>query len=259
MANHAILDLAASASAVLLFLFAARSFVVGSNREPLGWGFGLASGAILAYLVKDSVGGFGGGLRLGLGILLILPALRALVDPRSTSIVTAVVGLVIAFAVAGGPVRALVHSFGPATPQSELARTRSELATLEQQRGRAQDILKDLVLKREELKRELRALNLPESSLLDHPKVSLLATVLDAQEKWEQALVVIDKEITAKTLRTQALEAGLEIEQMTQSNPDLAEVLRDLDSNPTDPQNGDLIERTMHRDKMREMLAKELR
>ena len=76
MATLHYLDLGASAAAVLLFLFAARSFVVGSNHEPLGWSFGLAAGGILAWLLREQLGGFGNGMRLGLGIILLLPALR---------------------------------------------------------------------------------------------------------------------------------------------------------------------------------------
>ncbi len=254
-----ILDLAASAAAVLLFLFAARSFVMGSNREPLGWGFGVASGLILAYLVRDKVGGFDNGIRIGIGILFVLPALHALVDPRSTSIFSAVIGLVLAFAIAGNPVRDLVSSLGPPTPQSELSIVQEQVQHFERQKSRAQEILRELVLKKEELKREIKALNLRDEALLDHPKTQLLATTLEAQEKWEEALVIIDGELQAKRLRVQAIEAGMEIERMTTDNPELVDLFEDLESQNSNPQDLDLIDKTIYRERMREILDKELR
>ena len=253
-----ILDLAASAAAVLLFLFAARSFVMGSNREPLGWSFGLASGLILAFLVRDEVGGFGNGIRLGLGILFALPALHALVDPGKTSIFSAGVGLFIAFAVAGGPVRNLLHSFGPPTPQSELAVVEEQVAHFEQQKDRAKRILRDLVLKKEELKREVKALGLKEEALYDHPKTQLLAATIEAQEKWEAALLIIDRELQAKTLRAQAIEAGLEIEKMTEENPELVDIFQNLEASPKNSKDLNLIDRTLYHDRIRDLLEKEL-
>lgn len=253
-----ILDLAASAAAVLLFLFAARSFVTGSNREPLGWGFGVASGLILAYLVRDKVGGFDNGIRIGIGILFALPALHALVDPRSTSIVSAVFGLVLAFAVAGNPVRDLISSLGPPTPRSELSIVQDQVQHFERQKQRAQKILQDLVLKKEELKREVKSLGLRDEALFDHPKTQLLAATIEAQEKWEQALVIIDGELQAKRLRVQAIEAGMEIERMSEQNPELVDLFKDLDQTTLDPENLSLLERTVYRDRIREILDKEL-
>ena len=258
MTQMTILDLAASAAAVLLFLFAARSFVMGSNREPLGWSFGMASGLILAFLVRDEVGGFGNGIRLGLGILFALPALHALVDPRKTSIFSAVVGLFIAFAVAGAPVRSLMNSFGPPTPQSELSIIEGQVAHFEQQKKRAQKILNDLVLKKEELKREIKALGLTDEALYEHPKTQLLAATIEAQNKWEDALLIIDRELQAKSLRAQAIEAGLEIEKMTEENPELEDIFKNLEATPSNPKDLDLIDRTIYHDRMRELLEKEL-
>ncbi len=258
MMNQPILDIAASAAAVLLFLFAARSFVVGSNHEPLGWGFGLASGGILAYLVKDHVGGFGNGLRLGLGILLALPALRAIVDPKSTSILTAVFSLLIAFAVAGNPAKKLIQAYGPETATSDLVRTQNELGKLEKQRDRAREILDELSLQKDEIKRELKSLDLSNDDLAKHPRMQLLASTVEAKDKWESALVVIEKEVQARTIRIQALEAGIEMDRMGQENPELADILREMESGPVDLKNMDLLQRTVHQDRMRKIIEKEM-
>ncbi|MEZ5973598.1 MAG: hypothetical protein R3F33_14725 [Planctomycetota bacterium] len=258
MFDMPILDLAASAAAVLLFLFAARSFVTGSNREPLGWGFGLASGIILAWLLKEPLGGFGNGLRLGLGILLVMPALHALVDPGKSSVVSAIVGLFMAFAVARGPVNHLRRTLGPETPATQLVAVQNELATLGEQRVRVKKTLSELVLRKEELKREIRSLGLGEKELLKHPKVSLLAALVETQAKWDRTLVQLDSLIQAKELRLQALQANLEMDRMGQDNPELRDLLQGVDSDPLDPDQMGLIERSIHQDRLREILEREL-
>ena len=143
--------------------------------------------------------------------------------------VVAVFSLLIAFAVAEAPVKQLMQAYGPETATSDLARTKLEYAKLEEQRDRAKGLLDELVLQKESLKRELKSLGISKAEMAKHPRMELLAHTVEAQEKWERALIVIEKGIQEKRLRMESLEAGIEMERMGQENPELADILRDME------------------------------
>jgi hypothetical protein len=253
------LNLAVTAAAVLLCLIALRSMFSKEGKHPLSCGFGLAAGLVLAFMVKDHVGGFVGGLRLGIGLLLLWPAKRVLYQPMGGSAPFAVVGLILAVIIAAEPAQNLFYAFGPASAQSELRVTRNELESMQERKEQVEKRLTDLVLRRKKLRRELRGLDATDAELLENPKTALLSKIVEAKGRMESALAVINTEVFRLSVSVKELEAGAELNDLKKANPELGAILEELKREPVDLKNMDLLERTMRKDELQSILDKELR
>lgn len=261
MPNRAAFDFrfAALAGAALLCVIALRAVFSKGEKHSLGCGFGIAAAVVLTILVKDDVGGLWGALRLCLGVLFLWPVKRVLVSEGSGTVPYAVVGLILAVAVAAEPAKKLYYAYGPDFVQSELVQTRVELESFQDQQTLIRERLDDLVQRRAELRRELKGSGLTDDALLEHPKTTLLAKILKAVGKSEQVLVLVDAEVLRLGARMQKLEAGSDLGALKRVNPELGSMLEELDREPTDWDNLDLLERTIRKSELQTVLDRELR
>lgn len=148
-----------TAAALLLFVFAVRTIFLSSQgeedkgRQKLGCGFAVVAAALWIYVLDHWLDDASGAIRIGIGVLLVLPSVRAIARPRGAPILGAAVALVLAVVIAGPQVRALWQQHGldfrPAE-QRELENRIEEVERLRVEYGERRSQL-------ETLRNELRA------------------------------------------------------------------------------------------------------
>lgn len=118
------LDWGLTAAAVLMLLFAIRVLMAKEGKDQLGCGFGIATALLWMWVLRrqlDDLPLYDAG-RVGLGVLLVLPAAKALAQPKGARLIGAAISLVLAFVVAGPVVSRLWSQHKP-----DIARTRVEV------------------------------------------------------------------------------------------------------------------------------------
>ena len=115
-------DWGLTAAAVLMLLFAIRAVTSSEGKERLGCGFGLVTALLWIWVLRHHLPDFDvvDAARVAIGILLVLPAARALKQPKG-GVVMAAVALVLAFVIAGPVVARLWKDHKP-----DIARTKIE-------------------------------------------------------------------------------------------------------------------------------------
>ena len=111
-------DWGITAAAVLMFLLAVRvMFMSGKQgnegKTKLGCGFGFVAACLWAYVLRDHVGSFWPAARIGLGLFLVLPAAKALANPRGKNLALAAISLAVGVIVAGPVVQRLWSEYRP--------------------------------------------------------------------------------------------------------------------------------------------------
>lgn len=138
------LDWGISAAAVLMLIFAARTFVSGKGRAQMGLGFALVASVVWTFAIGRQLADFTlvDGLRVAAGIFLLVPVFRVLFTHSSGSVTTAVVSLLLASVIAGPVVAPFIDGVdsGVAPEIERLTReidaTEEEIANLEATRDR---------------------------------------------------------------------------------------------------------------------------
>lgn len=153
------LDIALFAVAALLLLHALRLVVLGerdedgSRKRNLGCGFGLIAGVFWGAALGRLLGDTGDGLRLALGVILLIPVVAAVFKPHGAPIVRAALSLVAAILIAGPVVQRHWSDFVP-------DESRDKLSAFEDRRDEIESALSALPDLRERLRgdaAELRA------------------------------------------------------------------------------------------------------
>jgi hypothetical protein len=136
------LDWGLTAAALLLFLYAIRTLFVSSKedgerkQQGLGCGFAIVAAGLWIYVLNRHLDDSLGAIRLGIGVLLILPAIQAIAKPQGARIVRAAGGLLLAVLIAGPVVRDLWAEHGiDLRPASERAFA-EKIEALEALRGK---------------------------------------------------------------------------------------------------------------------------
>ena len=150
-------------AALLLFLYAVRLLFLSSRgtsneaQQKLGCGFALAAALLWTYVIDHYFGRPWGAIRIGLGLLLVLPAVQALAKPERARILSAAIAVILAAVVAGPPLQEMWEKYGLDTrdPEvTELADRIAELEALQQELEQRRDSLQKL---RGEVKAEIQA------------------------------------------------------------------------------------------------------
>ncbi len=107
-----------TAAALLLFIFAVRTLFLSSkgdenkDQQKLGCGFAIVAAALWIYVLDHYLDDASGAIKIGIGVLLVLPSVRAIARPRGAPIIAAAAGLVLAVVIAGPEVQKLWQEHG---------------------------------------------------------------------------------------------------------------------------------------------------
>lgn len=181
------------AAAVLMLLVAIRTLFVSSKKDSkgkLGWPFALVAAGLWIYVLRDYVGEFGPALRIGLGILLVMPAVQAIADPGKLRLVRAVGGLILAVLIAGPAVQELWNQHGlDFRPREE--------KTLEKERSNLLASREKYETYAAELRSEIRAYGNSWDAVSENPealaKVEALEVVRERIAKIDAALAELSE------------------------------------------------------------------
>ena len=250
------LDLALTAATVLLFLFGIRTLVSKDGPKQLGFGFGLAAALCLSWLYKDELGGYDKGLRLGLGLLLLMPSIKALLQPKGRSIMWAVVTLISAILIAGGPARTAIERTVPGfLPEGQLD-LENRLVESENALEKLPELEKFYRMKEAELKGELRNLGGDSAAILasngGEQKAKQLMHVRQKIAEVQESETMLEKAIQSMRMDLEQLKLAGKGE-IGAENPALREALDELEKTGSTPPLG-TIEEMMERNDLQEML-----
>ncbi|MEM9802126.1 MAG: hypothetical protein AAGA20_17510 [Planctomycetota bacterium] len=97
------LDWGITAGAVLILIYAARTFVTGKGKSQMGASFAFMASLVWTLAIGRHLDGFTflHGLQVAFGVLLLVPVLRVLFTHTGGSITFAVISLILASAIAG--------------------------------------------------------------------------------------------------------------------------------------------------------------
>lgn len=127
-----------TAAALLLFVFAVRTVFVSSKaggddkQQKLGCGFAVAAALLWIYVLNHYLASPMSAIRIGVGALLILPAVQAIAQPKGARVLRAALGLILAVFIAGPPLQGVWARFGPDGRSSEQRALAGKLEELEE-------------------------------------------------------------------------------------------------------------------------------
>lgn len=252
------LDWGMTAAAVLLFLFGIRALVSKDGRKSLGCSYGIASGLIASWLLKDELGGFQNGLRIGLALLLLLPAVKALAEPVGKNILIAAASLVVAFVVVDEPARQVWNRYAPGAPSRSrelsdaLGELRANIESLSERRAKLA-AMEDDFRARVEASGPDRAARLESDegrkALSGLQKVRQLASATEARIR------VMELKADEVEQRLADLERGGEALDAAESDPELDLLLREVEG--TSLQEDDVIEQYLEQKKLEALYDEE--
>lgn len=129
------LDWGLCGAALLLVIFAARTFVTGQGKAQMGAGFTLVAAVVGTFAIGRQIEGFStwDGARLSLGVLLLVPVFRVLFTHTGSSVTTAVVSLVLASVIAGPIVARAFPEHVETDVPYEISRVQTSLRTVGEQ------------------------------------------------------------------------------------------------------------------------------
>ncbi len=97
------IDWGISIAAIVMLIFAARTFVSGKGRSQMGASFAFVAATVWTLALGRHVDGFSwvDGFRIGIGVLLLVPVFRVLFSHTGGSATGAVVSILLASVIAG--------------------------------------------------------------------------------------------------------------------------------------------------------------
>lgn len=184
------LDLAVLSAIILLFALGIRALLTKTEEgdpAPMGCGYGLIAGGLLAYQFSEQAGGFLNGIRLGIGFALILPGLKAVLNPKGRNLGWAVITFLFAILVAAEPVQ---HVYQHMNGFEEPINLEVQLEQMLDTQARISEKYAFLGTQEAGLKAEIRGLGANKAEVLAHP---------DAQTKLAQLQEALQLKQTAFT------------------------------------------------------------
>lgn len=129
------LDWGLCGAAILLAVFAARTFVTGEGKAQMGLGFMLVSAVVGTFAIGRQIEGFNAadGARLSIGVLLLVPVFRVLFTHTGSSVTTAVVSLLLSSVIAGPVVARAFPEHVETDVPYEITKVQTELDRVTQQ------------------------------------------------------------------------------------------------------------------------------
>lgn len=97
------LDWGIQIAALVMLVYAARTFVTGKGKGQIGFGFAMFASVLWTLAIGRHVPGFsfGDGFRVGFGVLLLVPVFRVLFSHTGGSVTTAAISAILASVLAG--------------------------------------------------------------------------------------------------------------------------------------------------------------
>ena len=127
-----------TAAALLLFAYAIRTVFVSSKEEgdekkqKLGCGFALVATLLWIYVLNRYLESPIGAIRIGVGALLILPAVQAIAKPEGARVIRAAIALILAVLISGPPLRDLWNTHVFDTRPAEVRELADKIEELEE-------------------------------------------------------------------------------------------------------------------------------
>ena len=196
------LDYGLTAAAALMLLFAVRALMAKDGKNALGCGFGVVTALLWMWVLRRQLDEFpvADAVRVGLGILLVLPAAKALAQPKGANIVMAGISLVLAFVIAGPAVSRVWSEHKP-----DLVRTRIEVLSdrvqeLDAAVQERRSYLNQVKAKRIELSTSVAQSQFQGADLADHPEVERKLAAILRLTPIEAQLAAEVEDLTARLM-----------------------------------------------------------
>lgn len=229
-----------TAAALLLFVYAVRTVFLSSKgegdggRQKLGCGFALVAAALWIWVLNRYLEDPWRAIRLGLGVLLVLPAVQAIAKPGGASILRAATGLVLGVVIAGPVVQDLWAEYGIDTRPKEQRTLAEKLDELEDLRVTLRDRRDALSELRASVKADIKASGKSWEEIQASPewlkRLEVLRRIDEEAGKAEARLVQIDARLPELRAALAAAEAGRPEEPSVDSELDA--LLRALEAAP---------------------------
>lgn len=256
------IDLAVLAATILLFALGVRTLLTKTepgDPPPMGCGYGVVAGALLAYQFQEEVGGYVNGLRLWIGVALIIPGLRALIQPRGKSLPVAIVAFLLAIIIAAEPARSVYNRIqGIEEPVS----MEDQLAQMKDARQGLDELYKVLGSKQATLKHDIQGLGNSKAEVMGHPegkaKLAQLQAVLVRRQRIDEQRTTLDQGIEDLSIEIKQLEIAGTVSGFDHLDPKFRDVLREIEN--TDAEfSGSAIEQYMQQEALSELYEKEFK
>lgn len=159
-----VIDWAMLAAGLALFLNAVRLLFGGEGGEgdnkkrTLGCTFGLIASLVWAYSFQRLLGSWWSGLRLSVGIALLLPAIAAFANPNRGRLIRAFIALIVSLMLAGPMVQPLLDRMDTTEAGDTLSRLQSSLDEMNASMGKLGLLRETLSKDRGTLQGEIRGL-----------------------------------------------------------------------------------------------------
>lgn len=247
------LDVAVLGATIMLFALGIRALLTKTepgDPPPMGCGYGIVAGALLAYQFRDELGGWQNGIRLWAGVALILPGLKALIRPQGKSLPVAIVAFLLAILVAFEPAKRL---YNRANGIEEPVSKEEQLDQMESARSGLDDLQEVLGSKAANLKSQIKELGSNKDEILAHPdgekKLAQLQAVLERMVEIDERKVTLDRGIEDLSIELKQLEIAGEVAGFDHLAPEFREVLREIEDIDAEVSNS-TIEEYMKREEL---------
>ena len=256
------IDLAVLAATVLLFALGVRALFAKTepgDPPPMGCGYGVVAGALLAYQFQDEVGGYVNGLRLWAGIALIIPGLRALIQPQGKSLPIAIVAFLLAIIIAAEPARMAYNRIAgieePLSMEDQLVKMKAAHQDLD-------ELYEVLGSKQALLKSEIKDLGNNKADVMAHPmgktKLAQLQAVLERRQLINQQRASLSQGIEDLSIELKQLEIAGEVSGIDHLDPKFRQVLLEVEN--TDAEfSGTTIEQYMQQEALGDLYEQEFK
>jgi hypothetical protein len=203
------LDYGLIAAAALMLLFALRALTNKESRDSLGCGFGLITALLWMWVLRRQLDEFPliDAGRVGVGILLVLPAAKALAQPKGARIVMAGISLILAFVIAGPVVSRLWSEHKPDIVRTRIEVLSDQIQELDTVLSERRGYLDQVALKHSELRGSVSESKVDSADIASHPEIERkLAAILRLEPILEQ----LRSEVDGLEMRLEESNAALE-------------------------------------------------
>lgn len=236
------LDLAVLSAITLLFALGIRALLTKTEEgdpSPMGCGYGMIAGGLLAYQFSEQAGGYFNGIRLGIGFALILPGLRAVLNPKGRNLGWAVITFLFAILIAADPVQHLYRNMS-GTP--EPISLEQQLERMESSKDNLAGIYDLLGSKEAGLKAEIRGLGAGKAEVLAHPdaqdKLAQLQATLHLKRKVTKQLATLDLGITDLRVELEQLKLAGASGNFDHQDPRFRNILHEIEATTAEAEGG---------------------
>jgi hypothetical protein len=253
------------ATALFFFFFAvlqlwrsARAPEGKKEKERLGCGFALVAFLVWTFAFGRILGGFTDGVRLALGLVLLLPVVHALAQPSGAKILRSALALFVAILLAGPVVLELARRLDRSEHEAVQAELEARVAELRAALAGLDEDLARLAAEREELRARIAESGSGDFESLDADALARLRRLSELDGLLATTQARADA-LRAELPRLEADVERLRLGGSALSGPEL-ESMRNRPSEPPPSEGGPVsVEELLEREKLRELYEEEFR